>query len=395
MKKIAFLLDGLGNRRHLFQFKILKKHGFTPYALVFEEYLKDTELSSCIANEAKLHPRTPRLAARGDKICIANEAKLHPLPFKRNDVLRKFNLSFLKYLINFLKKEGIAVLLTHRWRFLRYAIFSKFFYPELRIIYHIVVGGTLKHPGRRLFFRLFKGKIDLILVNSLALKEEIVSTGLVNPEEVELLYSSFELKAFPENIPQASARETLSLPQEAFIFGMVAQFRPEKRHADLIKAFHSVHLEMPNALLVLVGEGKTKEECRSLVKELGLEDKVIFTGKVSQDKVPLYLKAFDVLVHTSVREGMPLAVLEGLASGLPIIATDAEGVPDIFATDEKFGFLVPKGDVKAIAKAMLSLYKLPEEELKAMGERAKRRFYIGFSPEVFEKKTIEIFSRFF
>jgi hypothetical protein len=177
MKKVAFLLDRLGNRRHHFQFKILKKHGFTPYALIFEEYLKDVEFPPG----------------------IANEAKLHPLPFKRNEVLRKFNLSFLKYLIKFLKKEGITILLTHRWRFLRYAIFSKFFYPELRIIYYIVVGGTLKHPGRRLFFRLFKGKIDLILINSLALKEEILSTGLVKPEEVELLYSSFDLKAFPEN----------------------------------------------------------------------------------------------------------------------------------------------------------------------------------------------------
>ncbi|MCI4453847.1 MAG: hypothetical protein JHC25_02735, partial [Thermodesulfobacterium sp.] len=123
MKKIAFLLDGLGNRRHQFQFKILKKHGFTPYALIFEEYLKDMELPPS----------------------IANEVKLHPLPFERNEVLRKFTLSFLKYLINFLKKEDITVLLTHRWRFLRYAIFSKFFYPELKIIYHIVVGGTLKH----------------------------------------------------------------------------------------------------------------------------------------------------------------------------------------------------------------------------------------------------------
>ena len=373
MKKVAFLLDGLGNRRHHFQFKILTKHGFTPYALVFEEYLKEADLSPS----------------------IANTVKFHPLLFKRNEVLRKFSLSFLKYLTNFLKKEGICCLLTHRWRFLRYAIFSKFFYPELKIIYHIVVGGTLKHPGRRLFFRLFKKKIDLILVNSLALKEELVGTGLIKPEEVEIFYSSFEPQVFSEDLTQAAARKTLSLPQEAFIFGMVAQFRPEKRHVDLIKAFHSVHRKMTNALLVLVGEGKTKEECRSLVKDLGIEDKVIFTGKVSQDKVPLYLKAFDVLVHTSVREGMPLAVLEGLASGLPIVATDAEGIPDIFACDERFGFLVPKGEVNAIAKAMLSLYQLPKEELKAMGERAKKRFYSAFSPEVFEKKTIEIFSRFF
>ncbi|MCD6489771.1 MAG: glycosyltransferase family 4 protein [Thermodesulfobacterium sp.] len=370
MKKIAFLLDRLGNRRHYLQFKILKKHGFIPYALVFEEYLHDANIPEDLAH-------------------------FHPLPFKRNNVLRKFSFKFLKYLINFVKNEKIKVVLIHRWRFLRYSTLTKLFYPELKIIYHIVVGGTLKHPGRKLFFRLFKNKIDCLLVNSLALKDELLATGLVKPGEVELLYSSFDLSTFPENLSKDKARTMLNLPQQAFIFGMVAKFRPEKRQADLIKAFNLVHKDIPKAVVVFVGDGSTRKNCETLVKELSLKDKIIFVGKVMQEIVPFYLRAFDVLVHTSIREGMPLAVLEGLASGLPIIATDAEGVPDIFATEEPIGYLVPKEDVKAIAQALKKIYYLPKDEFELLGKNAKKRFLTAFSPEAFEKRTIEIFSKYF
>jgi len=370
MKKIAFLLDGIGNRRHYLQFKILKKHGFTPYALIFEEYLKDAHT-------------------------LQDLAHFHPLPFKRNEVLRKFSFKFLKYFINFVKKEKIKAVLTHRWRFLRYSILTKLFYPELKIIYHVVVSGTLKHPGRRIFFRFFKNKIDCILVNSLALKDELLATHLVKPEEVELLYTSFDLSTFPENLNKDEARKMLNLPEQAFIFGMVAKFRPEKRQIDLIKAFHSIHKETPMAMVVFVGDGPVRKDCKALVKELSLEEKIIFVGKVKQEMVPFYLQAFDVLVHTSIREGMPLAVLEGLAVGLPIIATDAEGVPDIFATKEPIGYLVPKGDIKAIAEALQKIYHLPKDELELLGKNAKKRFLTAFSPEIFEKRTIEIFSKFF
>jgi len=371
MKKIAFLLDGIGNRRHHFQFKILKKHNFIPYALIFEEYIKEAHLPEDLASF------------------------FYPLPFKRNEVLRKFSFKFLKYFINFVKKEGIKAVFTHHWRFLRCAILTKLFRPELKIIYHIIVGGTLKHPGRRLFFRLFKNKIDCILVNSSALKNELIATRLVKPEEVELLYTSFDLEYFPQDLSKEEARTMLNLPCEAFIFGMVAKFRPEKRQADLIKAFHLAHKEIPKAVVVFVGDGPLREECEALTKKLSLENRVIFVGKVSQNLVPIYLCAFDVLVHTSIREGMPLAVLEGLAVGLPIIATDAEGVPDIFAIGEPIGYLVPKGDIKAIAQALKKIYYLPKDEFELLGKNAKKRFLTTFSPEVFEKQTIEIFSRFF
>uniref|UniRef100_A0A7V5XG45 Glycosyltransferase family 1 protein n=1 Tax=Thermodesulfobacterium geofontis TaxID=1295609 RepID=A0A7V5XG45_9BACT len=370
MKKIAFLLDGIGNRRHYLQFKILKNYGFIPYTLIFEEYLKDAHLPKDLAY-------------------------FHPLPFKRNEVLRKFSFKFLKYFLNFVKKEKIKAVLTHRWRFLRYAVLTKLFYPELKIIYHIVVGETLKHPGRKLFFRLFKNKIDCILVNSSALKNELIATGLVKPEEVELLYTSFDLEAFPETLSKDEARIMLNLPQQAFIFGMVAKFRPEKRQIDLIKAFREVAENLPKAIIVFVGDGPLKEECETLTKNLSLENRIFFVGRVPPNLVPIYLCAFDVLVHTSIKEGMPLAVLEGLASGLPIIATDAEGLPDIFATEEPIGYLVPKGDTKAIAEALKKIYYLPKEELELLGKNAKNRFHTAFSPEVFEKRTIEIFSRFF
>ena len=108
-------------------------------------------------------------------------------------------------------------------------------------------------------------------------------------------------------------------------------------------------------------------------------------------KVPLYLKTLDVYVHSSYREGMPLSVLEAMASELPIIATSAEGLPDIFDTPLFFGYLIPKRDYQSLTEALWKIYSLSEEEREELGKRAKQRLLEAFSPEKLSENTVNIF----
>ncbi len=366
--KVAFFLDGYGNRRHYIQFSALKEAGFEPKIITFEKAKKGYFLSKGVEKENTL-----------------------VLPFLRPKIMKRFSLKCALSLLRLLKEKNIQIVLTHRYKLLRYLWFCKFFYPKLKIIFHVVAAEAIKKWHQRFWFRRFKKYIDKILVNSIALKEELIRKNLALENEIEIFYSGVDITEFGIDLAKERAKERIGIEKENFVFGMIAQFRKDKNQKGLIKAFNELKKKENRVLLILVGDGPTFGECKKLVKDLNLENKVIFTGKVDPLEVPLLLKAFDVFVYSTFREGMPMAVLEAMASGLPIIATDAEGLPDLFETKKSFGFLVPKGDTKKLAEAMEKILNLPEEERIIMGQNAKERIKEAFSSEILKRETIKLF----
>lgn len=145
-------------------------------------------------------------------------------------------------------------------------------------------------------------------------------------------------------------------------FVNVARFNPIKNHRLLIKAFAQVCKEADCVSLTLAGDGELIEVCRLYAQELGIEQKVHFLGDV-QD-VPGLLKEQDVFVLSSDSEALPISILEAMASGLPIVATNVGGVSDIV---KKNGILVPKRDAEGLSRAMLRMIRSPEERIQ-MGE---------------------------
>lgn len=366
--KVALFLDNRGNRRHHIQCKALAEAGFDVKLIVFKDF-----------------PENHYLIKKGHK------NKFIYLTKTRNEGFRKFSFSLLAELIKLIKKENIRVILTHRWKLVKYLFLGKFFCPELKIIYHIVIGGRFSSFKRRFFFKLVEPKIDLIVVNSLALKEELIKHNITSPKKIELLYSSLDFSEFDLKISKSEIRKKLNLPEKEFLFGMIANFRKEKDQMGLIRAFYHFLKEGGEAKLILVGNGANLEKCKNLVDELKIKDSVIFPGRIPLEEVPLWLKSFDVFVYATFKEGMPMAVLEAMAAELPIIATDAEGLPDIFDTDLSLGYLVPKKNYTALTEALWKIYKLSEEEREKMGKNAKKRFLEAFSPENLAKNTLNIF----
>ncbi|MEN3039575.1 MAG: glycosyltransferase family 4 protein, partial [Candidatus Kryptonium sp.] len=283
------------------------------------------------------------------------------------------------------------VVLTHRYKLLRYLWFCKLFYPKLKIIFHAVISGTFKGCHRKILFKIFKRKIDKILVNSLALKEEMISQGLVRENEVEILYSGIDLSEFDVDISKEEVKIHYNLPLDVPILGMIARFRGEKDQRCLIWAVKKLKDNGYNLRLILVGDGPYEDRCKKLVEHLGLMNEVIFFGRVSANEVPKILKALDLFVYATNREGMPLAVLEAMASGLPIIATDAEGIPDLFQDELTFGIMVPKGDPQALASAIEKILNLPEDERLALGKNAREVVAKRFSAEILKDRTIKLF----
>jgi N-acetyl-alpha-D-glucosaminyl L-malate synthase BshA len=145
----------------------------------------------------------------------------------------------------------------------------------------------------------------------------------------------------------------------------VSNFRPVKRVRDVVRIFDRVRLAVPTAL-VMVGDGPDRVEAEDEARRLGLEDEVFFLGKL--DAVAPLLAGADLFLLPSQSESFGLSALEALASGVPVIASRAGGLPEV-VRDGETGFLRPVGDIESMAAEAVSLLA-DRERWQAMSARA-------------------------
>jgi len=134
---------------------------------------------------------------------------------------------------------------------------------------------------------------------------------------------------------------------------------PEKNWETLLKAAGKVYQSHPDLRVVLIGDGPDKKALQDLAVELGLAERITFTGKLPFEEVSTYLKAADLFGFASVTETQGLVTMEAMAAGLPVVAVDASGTRDIVDNGEQ-GFLVPN-DADALAASINQLIASPEK----------------------------------
>lgn len=185
-------------------------------------------------------------------------------------------------------------------------------------------------------------------------------------------------------------RKKLRIPEGALVACMVANIHPYKDHRTLLHAWARV--EVPNKplpFLVLAGRiDEGGDELQKLVHELGIEGRVIFTGKV--DDVSGLLHSVDICVHSSKSEGLPNSVLEAMAAGLPVVGTDIPGIREAVGP-EGIPFLAPVGDSEALALKMVELF-LSTPLRKQLGGKMRERVTTHFSVSTMCRKTATLLS---
>jgi len=156
------------------------------------------------------------------------------------------------------------------------------------------------------------------------------------------------------------------------IIGMVARLHPQKAHGELIDAFAAA--APADARLWLIGDGPEHARLAARVRRLGIEDRVLFAG--DRDNPRDWIAALDIFAHPTHFEGLPLAVLEAMAMGKPVIATRVDGLSGLIESGEH-GWLVPPGDGEALAAAIRNVLENPERTAgiaRAGAERVLSQF---------------------
>lgn len=203
--------------------------------------------------------------------------------------------------------------------------------------------------------------------------------GISTPGRYITIYSGINLTPFleaGERLTPEKAKAKLGLDPGRPIVGKVARLYHQKGHDLFLAAAARIAVRRPDAVFLLVGDGVLRSALETAAKHLGIADRLVFAGRVEPADVPLYMRAMDVLVHTSVREGVARVLPQAYATGTPAVAFNLDGAPEVIV-DGETGFLVEPGSAEAVARAVETL--LDSSWLRReMGEKGreivKRRF---------------------
>lgn len=191
---------------------------------------------------------------------------------------------------------------------------------------------------------------NAILCNSRAGLEYILMRGYRNTN-FHVVENGVDIARFQKSTAKrASQRLEWGVSSSDFVFGVVARIDPMKDHSTFLKAAYRVSLKCPNARFVCVGGGDSvlQAKLQDLAKLLGLSGQVVWAGH--SDDASADYSAFDAMVLSSITEGFPNVIVEAMACGLPVVATD---VGDCRAIVGEYGWIVPKADPESLAQAML------------------------------------------
>ncbi len=229
--------------------------------------------------------------------------------------------------------------------------------------------------GRRLGYRLSRRLADRVTAVSEAVAKAHLQARMVSGEKLTVLPNGIDTKAWrPDAQVRAVMRGQLDL-EDVFVWLAVGRLEPVKDYPTLLAAMARVP---EPSLLLIAGAGPLRSELAGLAARLGVGRRVRFLG--FQPEVKRWMQTADGFVLASRWEGLPMALLEASACGLPIVATDVPGTREAVA-DGQTGRLAAPGEAEALAAAMTATILDSPEERSAMGTRARERAIERFGLE--------------
>lgn len=218
---------------------------------------------------------------------------------------------------------------------------------------------------------------DQIVANSEAGREFLLQRG-VAPERLNVIYNGLNFdRLVPDVEKVAQLRQDMGLPPEGKVVGILARLAQQKRHDNFLEAAAIISEVVPDTRFAIVGDGELRGSLEEQTRQLRLEDKVTFFGE--QRDVGTYVSSFDIAVSASETEGCSNSLLEAMALGKPVVATDVGGNKEVI-DDGDSGLLVAPDNPQALAEGILKMLQTPGL-ITRMGEKARLTIIDRFSLE--------------
>lgn len=296
---------------------------------------------------------------------------------------RGLGLKVLIRLYQFLKKEKFDVIVTHRFKPLHFILKLNKIIKTPHCIAVIHSFSEFQRAYRRFVLRLYADSRWHFVGVSEPISEHMknISNGIIS-KQVTTINNAINCTEIIQNIlSQKQSRLELHLPENAFVFGTIGRLTRSKGQYDLLQAFHKIHVEIPNSILLIIGGGQDEDRLKTYVDVHKLQDHVALTGMVPN--ADRYAKAFNVFILPSHAEAFGISLLEAMAAKTPIIASDVGGIPSVLGEQGK---LVEPKNIEALAYAMKEYAQLDNNEYLAIGNALHDRLLKYFDISLFHQK---------
>jgi len=303
------------------------------------------------------------------------------------DIKSKLNPFIFLKLFLFIKKNNPDIIHTHLFHaHILGRIIGRMFDTQITVstFHSDNLGGFLREK----FLKYTDLFTEINIAVSKAVAERLIKKNISTENKLRIIHNGIDLDnfLFRDYEKREKIRQKLSINQKDRLFISVGRLNKVKGHSYLIESFKKVNDQLSeDDKLIIIGDGKEKDNLLHKIKELKLSDSVFLLGR--KNNVSDYLNAADLFISPSIHEGFGISIAEAMASGVPVIATDVGGVSELIE-DEKTGFLLKSGSAEDLTRKIKHLLDLPTDDLKKITDAARddieKKFSIGIMVKKYE-----------
>jgi glycosyltransferase involved in cell wall biosynthesis len=322
------------------------------------------------------------------------------LPWFILDMLRIWRL-----LTGLIDKYKVDIIQTHLLRLFDFVVLPLLYTSRVRIVlwtfhsanFELTAANLPKYKrllaAKNYSFRFLYRLAANLVSGFVAVSDEVKNSmvRVIGPigDKVTVICNGVDAKRYEGAVDRAIVRRQLRLEPEACLIIVLATLKEPKGHRYLVEAMVPLTQRYPNLHALFVGDGPLRETLEAQVAKLNLSQHIHFLG--NRHDVPELLAASDLFVLPSLWEGLAMALLEGMAAGLPIVASEVSGTVQVLTPNET-GLLVPPGDTQRLVEAIEQLLSNPVQAL-AMGMAARRRVLQEFSAQKQAEEYLALYRR--
>jgi glycosyltransferase involved in cell wall biosynthesis len=309
---------------------------------------------------------------------VVDRMRAEGLDVRADGLGGKINPRAVYRVMRLLKKERIDIINTH----LSSASLTGSIAGRLA---GVPVVSTVHALNSALCFRF----ANHLMAVSGAAKKHIAEQG-IDANRITVVYPGVDMDAFKPAGKRTEVRESLGIPADAPVVGIVAHLSEKKGHWVLLDAIEGIILKMPGVRFIFAGDGPLRDKLVHSTKVRGISESVMFLG--FRDDVRDVIDCADVIVLPSIRgEGLPVSLIQAMAMHKPIVASRLSGIPEL-VKDGETGIVVTPGDPQELADAIVKLLSNCDL-MKQMGDKARTRAELNFSLAESTEHTIDLYCR--